>query len=66
MIQDNDHRPTERLASAASLEERGVKYAIRIPTKDSLEKDIAELLTRPVGRQQPKASGTLVSSEVTQ
>jgi hypothetical protein len=27
-----------------------VKYAIRIPSNDSLERDIAELLTRPVGR----------------
>jgi hypothetical protein len=33
-----------------ALEESGVKYAIRIPTNDSLERDIAELLTRPVGR----------------
>jgi hypothetical protein len=33
-----------------ALEERGVKYAIRIPSNDSLERDIAELLTRPVGR----------------
>ena len=33
-----------------SLEEQGVKYAIRIPANDSLERDIAELLTRPVGR----------------
>ena len=32
-----------------ALEERGVKYAIRIPANDSLERDIAELLTRPVG-----------------
>jgi hypothetical protein len=31
-------------------EERGVKYAIRIPANDSLERDIAELRTRPVGR----------------
>jgi len=31
-------------------EERGVKYTIRIPANDSLERDIAELLTRPVGR----------------
>jgi hypothetical protein len=31
-------------------EERGVKYAIRMPANDSLERDIAELLTRPVGR----------------
>jgi hypothetical protein len=33
-----------------ALEERGVKYAIRIPAYDSLERDIADLLTRPVGR----------------
>ena len=33
-----------------ALEKRGVKYAIRIPANDSLERDIAELLTRPVGR----------------
>ncbi|MGD0365361.1 MAG: transposase [Bryobacteraceae bacterium] len=32
-----------------ALEERGVNYAIRIPANDSLECDIAELLTRPVG-----------------
>jgi Transposase DDE domain group 1 len=33
-----------------ALEERGVKYAICLPTNNSLERDIAELLTRPVGR----------------
>ncbi|HXX24266.1 MAG TPA: IS1380 family transposase [Terriglobia bacterium] len=33
-----------------ALEERGVKYAIRIPANDSLERDIVELLRRPVGR----------------
>jgi hypothetical protein len=33
-----------------ALEERGVKYAIRLPANDCLERDIAELLTRPVGR----------------
>ena len=37
-----------------TLEERGVKYAIRIPANDSLERDIAELLTRPVGRPSDK------------
>ena len=37
-----------------ALEERGVKYAIRIPSNDSLERDIAELLTRPVGRPRHK------------
>jgi hypothetical protein len=31
-------------------EERGVKYAIRIPSNDNLERDIAELVVRPVGR----------------
>ena len=38
-----------------ALEKRGVKYAIRFPSKDSLERDIAELLTRPVGRPSHKA-----------
>src|SRR2546426_1199525 len=33
-----------------ALEERGVNYAIRIPANDNLERDIAELLPRPVGR----------------
>jgi hypothetical protein len=33
-----------------ALEDRGVKYAIRIPSNDKLERDIAELLVRPVGR----------------
>jgi len=37
-----------------ALEERGVKYAIRIPANDSLERDINELLTRPVGRPSHK------------
>ncbi|MDH4208848.1 MAG: IS1380 family transposase, partial [Anaerolineae bacterium] len=37
-----------------ALEQRGVKYAIRIPANDSLEQDIAELLTRPVGRPSHK------------
>jgi hypothetical protein len=31
-----------------------VKYAIPIPANDSLERDIAELLTRPVGRPSHK------------
>mgnify|MGYP005840012151 CR=1 FL=1 len=34
----------------AALEEREAKYAIRIPANDNLQRDIAELLTRPVGR----------------
>ena len=33
-----------------ALEKRGVKYAIRIPSNDTLEQAVAELLTRPVGR----------------
>src|ERR1700681_3947181 len=37
-----------------ALEERGVKYAIRIPANDNLERDIAELLPRPVGRPTTK------------
>jgi hypothetical protein len=37
-----------------ALEERGVKYAIRIPANDSLERDIADLLTQPVGRPSHK------------
>ena len=37
-----------------ALEEREVKYAIRIPANDSLERDIAALLPRPVGRPSKK------------
>ena len=37
-----------------ALEARGVKYAIRIPANDSLDRDIAELLTKPVGRPSHK------------
>ena len=33
-----------------ALEERGVKYAIRIPANENLEWEIAELLVRPPGR----------------
>jgi hypothetical protein len=33
-----------------ALEERGVKYAIRLPANENLERYIEELLTRPVGR----------------
>ena len=33
-----------------ALEQRGVEHAIRIPANENLERDIAELLTRPVGR----------------
>ena len=37
-----------------ALEERGVKYAIRLPANDSLQRDIEGLLTRPVGRPSHK------------
>ena len=37
-----------------ALEEREVKYAIRIPANDSLQRDMEELLTRPVGRPSVK------------
>jgi Transposase DDE domain group 1 len=37
-----------------ALEKRGVKYAIRLPANASLERDIEELLTRPVGRPSHK------------
>ena len=33
-----------------ALEERSVNYAIRIPSNDSLEREIAGLLSRPAGR----------------
>ena len=34
----------------AALEERDVKYAIRLPANYTLERNIRELLTRPLGR----------------
>ncbi len=37
-----------------ALEERGVKYAIRLPANENLERDVAELLPRPVGRPSVK------------
>ena len=37
-----------------ALEERGVKYAIRIPSNENLQRDIEELLKRPVGRPSKK------------
>jgi hypothetical protein len=37
-----------------ALEEHGVKYAIRIPANENLERDIAELLKRPLGRPSHK------------
>ena len=41
-------RPKPEIYEA--LEERGVKYAIRLPANDSLIRDIEEVLTRPAGR----------------
>lgn len=40
-----------------ALEERGVKYAIRIPANESLERDIGELLTRPGPEGAPGLAG---------
>jgi len=37
-----------------ALEELGVKYAIRIPANENLDRDITELLARPVGRPSHK------------
>ena len=37
-----------------TLEERGVRYAIRLPANEKLLRDIEELLTRPVGRPSHK------------
>jgi hypothetical protein len=37
-----------------ALEERGVKYVIRLPANEGMERDIAGLLTRPVGRPSHK------------
>ena|GEM_PF-1021609 len=37
-----------------ALEARGVKYAIRIPSNETLEQAVAELLRRPVGRPSHK------------
>jgi hypothetical protein len=38
-----------------ALEERDVKYAIRLPANDNLERNITALLRRPVGRPSYKA-----------
>lgn len=37
-----------------ALEKRGVKYAIRIPSHEILEREVADLLTRSVGRPSHK------------
>jgi hypothetical protein len=38
----------------AALEERNMKYAIRLPSNDNLERHVAKLLTRSVGRSSYK------------
>ena len=37
-----------------ALEERDVKYAIRLPANNNMQRDNTELLTRPVGRPSHK------------
>ncbi len=41
-------------SAAQTLEEREVKYAIRLPANANLERNISELLKRPVGRPSRK------------
>ena len=36
-----------------TLDERGVRYAIRLPANENMVRDVEELLTRPVGLQLP-------------
>jgi hypothetical protein len=43
-----------RLVSKPALGERGMRHTVRIPANKSLERDIAELLTRPEGRPSHK------------
>jgi hypothetical protein len=42
------------LVRVREVDERGVKDAIRIPANENLERDIAKLLTQPVGRPSHK------------
>jgi len=37
-----------------ALEQRDVKYVIRLPANDNLQRNVTELLTRPVGRPSHK------------
>ena len=41
-----------------ALEERDVKYSIRLPANDNLQRNIAEFLTRPVGRPSCRRGGS--------
>jgi hypothetical protein len=47
-----------------TLEERGVKYAIRIPANESLERDIAELADAASGTAEPQACGLVLGFSV--
>ena len=49
---------------AEALEARGVKDVIRIPSNDSLERNIEELLTRPVGRVWGESRGATPTRSV--
>ena len=40
-----------------ALEKRGVRYAIRIPSNDILEREVAELLRQSVGRPRRAQTG---------
>jgi hypothetical protein len=42
-----------------ALEERTVKYTIRLPANDNLQRNIMELLTRPVGTAELQAGGAV-------
>jgi hypothetical protein len=47
-------QPLPSRSSTRPLKERDVKYAIRLPVNDNLQRNITELLTRPVGRPSHK------------
>ena len=47
-----------------ALKERGVKYALRGPANETLERDIAELLNRPVGQPSHKPLHRFRANEV--
>jgi hypothetical protein len=42
------------LTSDVNPDERGANYAVRVPSNDILERDIAQLIPRPVGRPSKK------------
>jgi Transposase DDE domain group 1 len=47
-------RPFAKPGLYEAPEEREVKYAIRLPANDNLQRNITELLIRPVGRPSHK------------